>query len=549
MERRLLACTLVSLSACGPMAWNGEEATQAMVVQGKWVPSSTTLSRGDTQVVAYQGAPLVSSGGSCASSNPWTCSCTHSACHASTPGATEFAAFLRKKFPQISGLGGLGSCCRQSTGATSYLSVHSLGRAIDFMIPEIGGDADNTKGDPIAAWLIENAQSIGVQYIVWDRARWGANRPAGQRYGDYTGSLSHTDHMHVELNLDAAAKKTPFFTSGQSTGTTTCKPHCEGDVAVATDCSTTSCAARGAKCAADAGSVCRSPGCPATGSAKICADSSNVSTCQNGLVVSTGNCALYGAFCSTAGVAETAARCVVGLCVNSPETVPEAHMACAAAAGMKLSCSDSGGATHVPCPAGQVCSVTQGAVHCEAPRAECPVPDAGSPSLVKTTCLSSGELALCINGNVVSAEACMTGGRCSLAGGSAHCVRDECVADGGLLSGRDVCTSSGDIARCDSTGGFSKVTLCSEGLVCGLGSGGVACIPGIRPTSDLGDEDLPGDLDMGAFDGGAASDAGMGASARPVEAGCGCQGTSGISLLAWAFATSLWARRRFSRER
>lgn len=48
------------------------------------------------------------------------------------------------------------------------LSVHAIGRAIDLMVPMEAGDANNGLGDPVANWLVENAEFIGIQRVIWD---------------------------------------------------------------------------------------------------------------------------------------------------------------------------------------------------------------------------------------------------------------------------------------------------------------------------------------------------------------------------------------------
>jgi peptidoglycan hydrolase-like protein with peptidoglycan-binding domain len=79
------------------------------------------------------------------------------------------------------------------------------------MIPKVGGHADSSVGDPIAAWLIQNAEALGMQYLIWNRMRWsGGQRPA---FAPYTGGRPHDDHIHLELNRDGAAMRTAWFRS------------------------------------------------------------------------------------------------------------------------------------------------------------------------------------------------------------------------------------------------------------------------------------------------------------------------------------------------
>jgi hypothetical protein len=82
--------------------------------------------------------------------------------------------------------------------------VHSEGRAIDLYVPTDGtGDdsASNDLGDPIANWLAENAEYIGMSYVIWDQASWGAHRD-GDKHQSYGGSHPHNDHLHIEVTWD-----------------------------------------------------------------------------------------------------------------------------------------------------------------------------------------------------------------------------------------------------------------------------------------------------------------------------------------------------------
>ena len=111
------------------------------------------------------------------------------------------------------------------------------------MVPLEGGDANNGLGDPVANWLVENAKFIGIQRVIWDKAYWNGERGFGLLSSN---SLSHTNHIHVELSPAGAAKQTPFFTSGFSSGV--CTPRCEGTRIINSDCTGGDCAFYGAVC-------------------------------------------------------------------------------------------------------------------------------------------------------------------------------------------------------------------------------------------------------------------------------------------------------------
>lgn len=83
---------------------------------------------------------------------------------------------------------------------------HPAGLAVDFMT----GD-DLALGDAIAAYLIEHAERLSVDYIIWRQAIWHSADPqAGWRPMADRGSptANHYDHPHVNL------RPTPSATSG-----------------------------------------------------------------------------------------------------------------------------------------------------------------------------------------------------------------------------------------------------------------------------------------------------------------------------------------------
>lgn len=125
-----------------------------------------------------------------------------------TPGARELGQYLQSRFPFIYEVGGYN--CRENTAVTSSTSTHGLGRAIDLMIRQMPDGTADRRGDEVAQWLIDHAHEIGVQLIIWDKTIWnGGRRPATVR--PYTGPRSHEDHLHVEINNDAANRRMPWF--------------------------------------------------------------------------------------------------------------------------------------------------------------------------------------------------------------------------------------------------------------------------------------------------------------------------------------------------
>jgi MYXO-CTERM domain-containing protein len=238
---------MVLLGACAPVDLGVSE--EAIAVPGPWAAPASTLTLSNPQYVEVVDPPSVEPLGHCTSTNPWAGTCSHPACIGAHPGTEELANYIYARWPYAR-RGGNYSCRRNSNpSSTAYLSVHSVGRAIDVMIPQAGGDADNTAGDAIANWLIENAEYVGIQRVIWDGWYWNGSR-RGNHFSPITGSASrHTDHIHVEVSVDGAHRRTRFFTDGAPPAT--CPIVCYGSAAVRADCSYVDCAASGQVCMSD----------------------------------------------------------------------------------------------------------------------------------------------------------------------------------------------------------------------------------------------------------------------------------------------------------
>ena len=189
---------LLSATACAP-AYEGEDYSEVrgrLAHPGPWSIPAATLAIGDTQfVVNTQAGPWIGESG---------CS------GGMTPGNNILRDYLYAHFPQAYSIGGYS--CRSINGDSSKMSVHGTGRALDIMIHTVGGaQADNDLGDPIGNFLIENAEAIGIQYIIWDLYTWNGEKPAGSKSKDYGGAHPHNDHLHVELSVEAAKNTTNWF--------------------------------------------------------------------------------------------------------------------------------------------------------------------------------------------------------------------------------------------------------------------------------------------------------------------------------------------------
>ena len=212
--------TLVAFAACGvdldvddddhdhdhdygELTW-GRGLRQGITVAGAWSPPPDVVATADQQAVDYDGAPPYDGGANCSGG--------------STPGARVLRDVLIAHYAQIGSIGVYN--CRVIAGSNS-MSLHGVGRALDIMIPTIAGDANNTAGDDIAHWLMQNAEMLGLQLIIWDHSIWSVSYDGIRSYG---GSNPHVDHLHVEINEAAANKTLPWYDAPTGPGPA---PACE----------------------------------------------------------------------------------------------------------------------------------------------------------------------------------------------------------------------------------------------------------------------------------------------------------------------------------
>ena len=197
---------IVLCGACGAVGETEESAelasvSSALAIDGPWELPAEVSEIGDTQSVDYTGAGAWTGSESCEGGM--------------TAGASTLREYLYEYFPQLTLVGGY--ACRHINGNESQTSVHATGRALDLHIPlAADGAADNDLGDPIAHWLIRNAESMGIQYIIWDRSSWNASRGAGEKFRPYGGASPHRDHLHVELSVPAGAEELPWFSEDKT---------------------------------------------------------------------------------------------------------------------------------------------------------------------------------------------------------------------------------------------------------------------------------------------------------------------------------------------
>lgn len=167
-----------------------------VVTADRWAIPAAVRQAAQAQYVRYDSPPAWAG-------NPGNCTGTF------TDGARILKAYIEQNFPGVVSIGGYS--CRANTANTSETSVHGVGRALDIMIDPVGGRANAAVGDRIANWLLQNAEAIGVQYVIWNRVRWSGSVRSGSKDAPYGGPNPHIDHVHAEINLDAATRRTPWF--------------------------------------------------------------------------------------------------------------------------------------------------------------------------------------------------------------------------------------------------------------------------------------------------------------------------------------------------
>ncbi|MFT5355559.1 MAG: hypothetical protein ACI9KE_002778 [Polyangiales bacterium] len=225
----------IGLLACEPEV--SGTLVQEIRVPGAWNPPAGVRTAAAAQYVDVVEPPNVRPG-DCPGSNPFAI-CEHPACIRAHPGTSELDRYIRARWDYVLPYGTY--VCRRNSNNLSELSTHAVGRAIDAGIRTIDEDADNTAGDAVANWLVANAEYIGIQRVGWDGTWWNGERG----FLPMSGS-PHRDHLHIELSVDGAARRTRFFTEGPPTET--CPVVCYGNAAVAEDCSFVDCAAMGNVC-------------------------------------------------------------------------------------------------------------------------------------------------------------------------------------------------------------------------------------------------------------------------------------------------------------
>lgn len=95
------------------------------------------------------------------------------------------------------------------------MAGHPAGRALDFMVYR-----DKARGDRINAYLLENADALGVQYTIWQQTYYepgAAPDPMEDRGSD---TQNHRDHVHASFTVlpGSGAVKPPTGGTGVRKG-------------------------------------------------------------------------------------------------------------------------------------------------------------------------------------------------------------------------------------------------------------------------------------------------------------------------------------------
>ncbi len=152
----------------------------------RWQPDAFTFARG----VALQGRIPAAFGSTIAADGEATQKPI-------PPAVDAFAAWVRT-WPGVRSAGTRRSPPKPST-AGRIRDVHEEGRAVDAMIALPGTSEGDVAGDALAAFVVENADTLGVQGVIWRGTEWYATH-IGPAWEAYAGGDPHTSHPHVELS-------------------------------------------------------------------------------------------------------------------------------------------------------------------------------------------------------------------------------------------------------------------------------------------------------------------------------------------------------------
>jgi hypothetical protein len=120
-----------------------------------------------------------------------------------TSGAAALLAWCQANRPSGERSMGIYNC-RNVRGSTTT-SLHGEGRALDWGVPLSAEETGTPEGRALVDLLGTNADTLGLQAVIYDRTIWSARSPAGR---PYNGVSPHYDHLHIELTWEAARNLT-----------------------------------------------------------------------------------------------------------------------------------------------------------------------------------------------------------------------------------------------------------------------------------------------------------------------------------------------------
>lgn len=119
-----------------------------------------------------------------------------------TPRTEQMRDLVIEEFGRGNDVGGVG-CFREAGGWV--VGEHPKGRACDFMLNDNGQTPSQDqidRGWEIAEWARDNAEDLGIMYVIYRKQIWDVRRgDAGWRGMADRGSITenHFDHVHISM--------------------------------------------------------------------------------------------------------------------------------------------------------------------------------------------------------------------------------------------------------------------------------------------------------------------------------------------------------------
>lgn len=127
------------------------------------------------------------------------------------PGLTAFATLMKSRYK--TGTVGTYRPCQGDT------SEHYDGRAMDWTL-NVKNPQQRAVASSVLSWLSARdgamARRFGISYMIWNHKVWKAYR-SEKGWTKYTGSVPHTDHVHLSFTWDGAMKRTSWWTGRANT--------------------------------------------------------------------------------------------------------------------------------------------------------------------------------------------------------------------------------------------------------------------------------------------------------------------------------------------